>query len=113
MAFARAARLSHLLTPTYAARINAQLVHPAPSVVVKPHELASALMRPSQTAVYEPERSAVYLAATMAYGLMKGAQSRIFGLAERLAECTPGHPFMDGNKRTGAPRTGCATGTSH
>ncbi|RDB25957.1 hypothetical protein Hypma_006647 [Hypsizygus marmoreus] len=77
-----AQRLARLFTPTYAQCINAQLVHPAPSQVVKPNELSSALARPLQVAHYEPERSPAYLAATLSYGLIKG------------------HPFLDGNKRT-------------
>jgi prophage maintenance system killer protein len=75
--------LRSLFTAEYAKRINAQLVHPMPSVVVKPNELESALARPLHMAHYEPEKEAVYLAATLSYGIIKG------------------HPFMDGNKRTG------------
>ena len=40
--------------------------------VVKPNELASALMRPLQTSVYEPHRSPAYLAATLSYGIIQG-----------------------------------------
>ena len=79
----QAARISRLLTPTYASQINAQLVHPASSQVVKPNELQSALARTLHVARYEPDRPATYLAATLAYGLIQG------------------HPFFDGNKRTG------------
>ncbi|EKM48807.1 uncharacterized protein PHACADRAFT_61319, partial [Phanerochaete carnosa HHB-10118-sp] len=78
----RVARLTQLFTPFYASGINAQLVYPATSVIVKPGELSSALMRPLQTATYEPHRSPEYLAATLAIGIMNG------------------HPFLDGNKRT-------------
>ncbi|KAJ7502902.1 hypothetical protein B0H11DRAFT_608863 [Mycena galericulata] len=53
--------------------MNAQLVHPASSQVVK---------RPCTTAYYEPDRDATFLAATLAYGLLLG------------------HPFLNGNKRT-------------
>ena len=67
-----ASRLARLFTPFYASRINAQLVHPATSVIVKPDELASALMRPLQTATYEPHQSPEYLAATLAFGIMNG-----------------------------------------
>ncbi|KAL0961216.1 hypothetical protein HGRIS_006183 [Hohenbuehelia grisea] len=77
-----APRLARLFTPTYAALINAQIVSPAQSQIVKPNELASALMRPLQTSIYEPHRSPAYLAATLSYGLIRG------------------HPFLDGNKRT-------------
>ncbi|KAG6830024.1 hypothetical protein H0H92_002552 [Tricholoma furcatifolium] len=77
------ARLSRLFTPEYARRINAQIVYPSQAVVVKPHELESALGRPINVSIYEPHRDAQYLAATLSYGLIKG------------------HPFMDGNKRTG------------
>ncbi|OBZ76400.1 hypothetical protein A0H81_03788 [Grifola frondosa] len=77
-----AARLAHLFTPAYASRINAQIVYPSISHVVKPNELESALARPLHVSVYEPHRRAVYLAATLSYGIIKG------------------HPFMDGNKRT-------------
>jgi prophage maintenance system killer protein len=75
-------RLSHLFTPTYARLINAQIVYPAQAAVVKPNELESALARPLQVAHYEPHRNADYLAASLAYGIIKG------------------HPFLDGNKRT-------------
>lgn len=77
-------RLSRLFTPMYVARINAQIVYPAESIVVKPNELESALARPLHVAAYEPDKSPAYLAAQISYGIIKG------------------HPFMDGNKRTGA-----------
>ncbi|KAH8116016.1 hypothetical protein DFH11DRAFT_1254546 [Phellopilus nigrolimitatus] len=79
---AHTARLSRLFTPTYAARINAQIVHPSESVIVKPNELHSALARPLHVATYEPHRPPAYLAAQISYGIIKG------------------HPFLDGNKRT-------------
>ena len=69
---AHAARLARLFTPEYARRINAQIVHPAESMVVKPNELESALSRPLHVAVYEPDRPAAYLAATLSYGIIKG-----------------------------------------
>ncbi|KAK0441854.1 hypothetical protein EV421DRAFT_1711270 [Armillaria borealis] len=75
--------VARLLTPTYATILNTHLVHPAESIVVKPNELKSALVRPLQIARYEPHRSERYLAASLAYGMVKN------------------HPFMDGNKRTG------------
>ena len=68
-----ASRLARLFTPTYARMINSQLVYPAESQVVKPNELESSLARPLQVAVYEPDRPAEYLAATLAYGIIKGA----------------------------------------
>jgi death-on-curing family protein len=77
-----APRLARLFTPTYARLINAQIVHPAASAVVKPNELCSALARPLQVAHYEPHQPAAYLAASLSYGIIKG------------------HPFFDGNKRT-------------
>ncbi|KAJ6475090.1 hypothetical protein C8R47DRAFT_703564 [Mycena vitilis] len=77
-----ATRMAKILTPTYISRVNAQLVYPVPSQVVKPHELLSALARPSNVAYYEPERDIAFLAASLAYGLILG------------------HPFLDGNKRT-------------
>lgn len=80
---AHAARLSRLFTPEYARRINAQIVHPAQPVVVKYNELESALSRPLHVSIYEPNRPPAYLAATLSYGIIKG------------------HPFIDGNKRTG------------
>ncbi|KAI0755165.1 hypothetical protein C8Q80DRAFT_1095002 [Daedaleopsis nitida] len=76
------ARLARIFTSEYARRINAQLVHPAQSQVVKPNELESALARPRNVSRYEPDRPVEYLAATLSYGLIKG------------------HPFLDGNKRT-------------
>ncbi|EJC98217.1 uncharacterized protein FOMMEDRAFT_96972, partial [Fomitiporia mediterranea MF3/22] len=75
-------RIARLFTPTYAARINAQLVHPAQSIIVKPNELESALARPLHVARYEPDSTPSYLAAQIAYGIIKG------------------HPFIDGNKQT-------------
>ncbi|KAI0272409.1 hypothetical protein BC834DRAFT_856603 [Gloeopeniophorella convolvens] len=77
-----AGRLSRFFTAEYTKRINAQIVYPAQSIVVKPNELESALNRPVQVSVYEPHRPAPYLAATLSYGIIKG------------------HPFQDGNKRT-------------
>lgn len=79
---AHATRLARLFTPEYACRVNAQIVYPARSQVVKPNELESALARPLHAAVYEPNRHATYLAATLSYGIING------------------HPFLDGNKRT-------------
>ncbi|KAJ7611023.1 hypothetical protein FB45DRAFT_761226 [Roridomyces roridus] len=75
-------RLARLFTVEYVKRINAQIVSPQTSVVVKPDELASALARPIHVSAYEPDRPPAYLAATLSYGIIKG------------------HPFMDGNKRT-------------
>jgi hypothetical protein len=69
---AQARRLAELFNATYASRVNAQLVHPASSVIVKPEELASALIRPLHTATYEPDQSVEYLAATLAYSLIQG-----------------------------------------
>jgi prophage maintenance system killer protein len=80
---AHVARLSRLFTPEYVKRINAQIVRPAESVIIKPNELESALARPLHLSFYEPERHAAFFAATLSYGIIKG------------------HPFMDGNKRTG------------
>ena len=80
---AHVARLCSIFTVEYAKRINAQIVYPTQSVVVKPNELESALARPLHSAHYEPEKTASHLAATLSYGIIKG------------------HPFMDGNKRTG------------
>jgi hypothetical protein len=69
---AHAARLARLFTPEYARRVNAQIVYPAVSVVVKPNELESALGRPLHVSYYEPDRPAAYLAATLSYGIIKG-----------------------------------------
>lgn len=78
-----AIRLSQIFTPTFARAINAQLVHPASSQVVKPNELESALARPLHKAHYEPDSSTAELGTSLSYGLIMG------------------HPFLDGNKRTG------------
>ncbi|EIN12592.1 hypothetical protein PUNSTDRAFT_81884 [Punctularia strigosozonata HHB-11173 SS5] len=78
----RAVHVARLFSPTYASRVNAQIVYPASHAVVKPNELYSALARPLMTATYEPDRPVTYLAATLAYGIIQG------------------HPFFDGNKRT-------------
>jgi len=98
--FAHVARLARLFTPEYARRVNAQIVHPAESVAVKPNELESALSRPLHVAVYEPDRPAAYLAATLSYGIIKG---NLPFHSFHLLAFTPlrGHPFQDGNKRTG------------
>ncbi|KAH7921132.1 hypothetical protein BV22DRAFT_1019952 [Leucogyrophana mollusca] len=81
---AHAPQLARLFSPTFASIINAQIVYPAASQVVKPNELESALARPLQKAHYQPESSVAELAASLSYGIIKG------------------HPFMDGNKRTGS-----------
>lgn len=78
-----ATRLARIFTSTYAAKVNAQLVYPATSVIVKPNELESALARPLHTSYYEPDNSPAYFAAQLSYGIIMG------------------HPFLDGNKRTG------------
>ncbi|KAK0483967.1 hypothetical protein IW261DRAFT_991101 [Armillaria novae-zelandiae] len=70
-----------LLTPAYATILNTHLV--CQSVIVKPNELRSALVRPLQIARYGPCRSEKYLAASLAYGTVKN------------------HSFMDESKRTG------------
>lgn len=70
---AHAARLARLFTSEYVCRINAQIVHPAQSQLVKPNELESALARPLHVSVYEPERPASYLAATLSFGIITGA----------------------------------------
>ena len=69
---AHAARLARLFTSEYARRINAQVVNPAESVIVKHNELESALARPLHVAAYEPNRPAAYLAATLSYGIIMG-----------------------------------------
>jgi len=79
---AHAPRLARLFSPTFARAINAQIVYPATSQVVKPNELESALAKPLHKAHYQPESSAAELAASLSYGIIKG------------------HPFLDGNKRT-------------
>lgn len=98
-----AARLSRLFTPEYARRINAQLVHPAQPVVVKPNELESALSRPINVSIYEPHRDAAYLAATLSYGTINGTGYNFFVVLFVFIGrfwCAD-HPFLDGNKRTG------------
>src|ERR1700761_4176499 len=59
---ATVARLMRIFTPTYAARINTQMIYPEKSRIVKPNELMSALARPVQVSIYEPERGAIYYA---------------------------------------------------
>ncbi|KAJ6504225.1 hypothetical protein C8R47DRAFT_968537 [Mycena vitilis] len=75
-------RLARLFTPEYVRRINSQILFPQQSLVVKPHELESALSRPLHQAMYEPNSAPALLAATLSYGLIQG------------------HAFLDGNKRT-------------
>lgn len=72
---AHAARLAHLLTPEFACRINAQIVHPSISKLVKPSELESALARPLTVAIQEPNRHATYLAASLSYGIIQGSMA--------------------------------------
>ena len=62
-----APRLARFFTPTYA-----QIVHPAESQGVKQNELESALARPLHVSVYQPEKTAVDLAASLSYGIIKG-----------------------------------------
>jgi prophage maintenance system killer protein len=69
---AHAPRLALLFSPTFARAINAQIVHPATSQVVKLNELESALARPLHKSNYQPESSAADLAATLSYGIIKG-----------------------------------------
>ena len=76
-------RLARLFTPFYASKINAQVVYPATSVIVKPNELESALCRPIHASFYESDRTPIYYAVQLSYGIVMG------------------HPFLDGNKRTG------------
>jgi hypothetical protein len=78
-----APRLARLFSPTYASRINAQIVYPAQPQVVKPNELHSALARPLHVALYEPDRPAAYLAASLSYGIIKG-RSRLIPSAALL-----------------------------
>lgn len=80
---AHAPRLSRLFTPTYAARINAQIVYPAQSQLLEPEKLESILAQPLHAAANEPEKPATALAALLSYALIQG------------------RPFLDGNKRTG------------
>ncbi|KAJ7230670.1 hypothetical protein GGX14DRAFT_343547 [Mycena pura] len=75
-------RLARLFTPEYVRRINSQIVFPQQSLVVKPHELESALARPLHQATYTPDSTPALLAATLSFGLIQG------------------HAFLDGNKRT-------------
>ncbi|CCM04745.1 uncharacterized protein FIBRA_06935 [Fibroporia radiculosa] len=95
-----ALRLSRLFTPTYAKLINAQLVHPAQSQVVKPNELRSALARPLNVALYEPDKSPSFLAASLSYGIIKGGAAPFLSCVGSASHEDTGHPFLDGNKRT-------------
>ena len=103
----QAIRLARIFTPTYARRINAQLVHPAFAHVLKPNELESALVRPMIVATYEPDRTVGYLAATFSFRLIKGAylSPARYDVGRRMMTSVRppcvGHPFLDGNKRTG------------
>jgi hypothetical protein len=72
--FNKVLRLSKALTPFYCQLINSEIVYPVSSIVVKPHELRSALSRPLHVARYEPEQDAAFLAATLCYGLIQGAR---------------------------------------
>jgi hypothetical protein len=72
---AHAPRLARLFSPTFARAINAQIVYPATSQVVKPNELESALAKPLHKAYYQPESSAAELAASLSYGIIKGSRT--------------------------------------
>jgi hypothetical protein len=73
---AHAPRLARLFSPTFARAVNAQIVYPATSQVVKPNGLESALAKPLHKAHYQPESSAAELAATLSYGIIKGRLTR-------------------------------------
>lgn len=92
--------VTRLLTPGYATILNTRLVHPTESIVVKPNELKSALVRPLQIARYEPHRSERYLAASLAYGIVKSAYC-LLSWDGACADDRVDRPFMDGNKCTG------------
>ena len=77
-------RLARVFTPEYVRRVNAQIMHPAQSQVVKPNELESALARPLYVSRYEPERPVEYLAATLSYGLIKGTSRVCRVTSEKL-----------------------------
>jgi prophage maintenance system killer protein len=97
--------LLNAFSPAYASRLNATFVRPAASVVVNPNELQSALSRPLNVVAYTPEAAApAYLASTLASGIIKGSYFCFFKLGQ-LTLSTTGHPFMDGNKRTGVLKT--------
>jgi len=68
------------ITAAFVQNINHKIT--GNSVVVKPNELDSALVRPAWKQRYNPQASASQLAASLAFGLIQG------------------HPFIDGNKRT-------------
>ncbi|THU81480.1 hypothetical protein K435DRAFT_573198, partial [Dendrothele bispora CBS 962.96] len=65
-------QLSKLFTTAYVSRINANLVAPAKSVLIKPNELGAALARPLHLAAYEPYHHLSTLAAAVSYGIIRG-----------------------------------------
>ncbi|KIY49011.1 hypothetical protein FISHEDRAFT_42250, partial [Fistulina hepatica ATCC 64428] len=69
--------------PAYACRVNAQLVHPSESHLVKPNELESALARPLHVSMQEPHRPAAFLAASLLHAIITAK------------------PFSAGNENTG------------
>jgi hypothetical protein len=67
------APILRIFTPVYATNLNAMLVRPASSILIKPNELSSALARPMQVIAYaEEQASPAYLAGTLAFGVIKG-----------------------------------------
>jgi prophage maintenance system killer protein len=98
---AHAPRLARLFSPTFARAINTQLVYPAISQVVKPNELESALAKPLHKAHYQPESSTAELAASLSFGIIKGLLTQTHNTTDQSLLCV-GHPFLDGNKRTGS-----------
>ncbi|THH20887.1 hypothetical protein EW146_g554 [Bondarzewia mesenterica] len=82
---AHAPRLARLFTPYYATIINRQLLHPAPSHLVKPNELQSALAQPLHMSINEPHRTAPHLAAALSHRIIKGIWSRQYRYTTLMA----------------------------
>lgn len=69
-----APRLVRLFTPTYAAHINAQIVHHwgKTSQTVDSNKLASIMAKPLEASLNNPTSSAAALGAIISYGMITG-----------------------------------------
>jgi hypothetical protein len=69
---AHAPRLAQIFTTTYACRLNAELLHPKQSVLLRPHILEKALLAPLQRALESPQTDVSLLAASISFVFLRG-----------------------------------------
>jgi len=65
-------RLMQIFTTTYACRVNAELLHPKPSVLLRPHSLEKALFAPLQRALEDPQADVSLLVASISFIFLRG-----------------------------------------